>query len=360
MPEAVQNAFARRIFDVIELDAPPKAVNARVGGKQSPPGMPPGSAEGSVLWHGVELDDLSSLLVDYGTGDDQVVPLLLCPSSEADSVELRSLFAAHHNYAETVLVRTHQYSLSFGLTNFKLQGRTLPQLILSLCHRTKTPYMTLAAFYVLVSRVRRFSALRLLYHDQAGLDKVSWLQHDPYLYAWVRGYDRANGRWSDALAASALRDVRAVREAAKARAAEAKKTKAARAKAARAKVAQGKKAAPGKQAEAAKRQQLDASRPPKKARTQQPDAQPASVTGSALGLPPAGASVQTSTPPASSSARPPPKCTLCGQLGHTFRGCKRPRDDSAGAPAAPSRIGAAANHTSHGSASGERNGRTGN
>ena len=34
--------------------------------------------------------------------------------------------------------------------------------------------------------------------------------------------------------------------------------------------------------------------------------------------------------------RPPPKCTLCGQLGHTFRGCKRPRDDSAGAPAAPS------------------------
>ena len=118
--------------------------------------------------------------------------------------------------AEKVLVLTHQYSLSFAVTDFKLQGRTLPKLILSLCRRTKLPHMTLAAFYVLVSRVQRFDGLRLLGRDQRGLDKVRYLRHDAYLYAWERGYDGA-GHWNDDLAKAALRKIRDVREAARAR-----------------------------------------------------------------------------------------------------------------------------------------------
>ena len=46
----------------------------------------------------------------------------------------------------------HPYPISFALTDFKLQGKTLPKLILSVCRRTRLPWMTIKAFYVLVSR----------------------------------------------------------------------------------------------------------------------------------------------------------------------------------------------------------------
>eukprot|EP00966_Prymnesium_polylepis_P319841 7376263-Prymnesium_polylepis.1 len=62
VPAALAAAIACGGFCEIELDAPPYAVNVRVGGVQSPPGSAPGSAPGSVLWHGVELDDLSGLI----------------------------------------------------------------------------------------------------------------------------------------------------------------------------------------------------------------------------------------------------------------------------------------------------------
>lgn len=76
--------------------------------------------------------------------------------------------------------------------------------------------MDIKAFYVLVSRVRKFSALRVLQDDREGLNDVAAKQHDEYLHAWVHGYD-ARGRWQATLAAAALNHIRKVRRAEEAR-----------------------------------------------------------------------------------------------------------------------------------------------
>jgi hypothetical protein len=73
------------------------------------------------------------------------------------------------------------------------------------------PWMTLQAFYVLISRVTRMSGLRLLQHDQTGLENVLTLMPDKYLYAWEQGYD-TNGVWNKELAAVALRNIRSIRD----------------------------------------------------------------------------------------------------------------------------------------------------
>ena len=62
------------------------------------------------------------------------------------------------------------------------------------------PWMTLAAFYVLVSRVREAAGLRLLQDDNEGLNAVEELKGDEYLHAWECGYDE-DGCWDDARAA---------------------------------------------------------------------------------------------------------------------------------------------------------------
>lgn len=140
------------------------------------------------------------------------MPILL--SRNAEVADCYSVFAAQQGIAQKIHVHVHQYGLAFALTDFKLQGRTLPKLVLSVCRRTRLPWMTLAAFYVLVSRVRKLDGLRLLQRDAAGLEAVAALQPDEYLHAWERGYD-GDGQWDDARAADALRALRAKRDAAK-------------------------------------------------------------------------------------------------------------------------------------------------
>ena len=108
-------------------------------------------------------------------------------------------------------MKKHPYDLAFALTDYKLQGRTLPKLILSVCHRHRMPWMTLQSFYVLISRVTRMSGLRLLQHDETGLHNVLTLMPDKYLYSWERGYD-TNGMWNKELAATALRNIRRTRD----------------------------------------------------------------------------------------------------------------------------------------------------
>ena len=84
----------------------------------------------------------------------------------------------------------------------RLQGRTLPKLILSIGLRKKQPWNTLPFFYVCISRVRILESLRLLQRDEEALNKVKKLKHDDYLSTWERGYDK-DGRWGDELAESA-------------------------------------------------------------------------------------------------------------------------------------------------------------
>ena len=147
------------------------------------------------------MDDLQ------GTGEvsSQVIPLL--KSSTHDEADCYSVYAAQQGILRRVTVKRHQYDLAFALTDYKLQGRTLPKLILSVCKRHRMPWMTLQAFYVLVSRVPCMSGLRLLQFDQDGIDSVRKLMPNPFLYAWERGYDD-NGMWSDELAEIALRNLR--------------------------------------------------------------------------------------------------------------------------------------------------------
>jgi len=143
-----------------------------------------------------------------------------------------SAYAAQQGIAQKVGVKQHQYAIAFALTDFKLQGRTLPKLILSVCKRARLPWMTLASFYVLVSRVRELAGLRLLQRDEAGLSAVAQLQTDEYLHGWECGYD-ATGLWDDELAARAIRGLRSARDRAKKVAAEAKKAAAEAARAQR-------------------------------------------------------------------------------------------------------------------------------
>jgi hypothetical protein len=177
------------------------------------------------LWHGFELDDLSGL-IESVTPHAQVISLLLSSNVKKEGIALRGLVAAQNGLAEKVLVKRHAFLLAWALTDHKLQGRTLPELIMSIFKRTSPPWMELAAFYVLVSRVRSSDSLRLLQYDPKGLDDVKMLTHNEYLVAWERGYTQ-DGVWSDALAKAALEDVRRTRKEAKAARAEAKKKEAA-------------------------------------------------------------------------------------------------------------------------------------
>ena len=161
---------------------------------------------------GVELDDLSALIESVAGVDAQVIPLFASKNIK-EGVELRGSVAAQNGLPSKVKVMEHQYCLAFGLTDFKLQGRTLPKLVLSISLRKKPPWNTLASFYVFISRVRWASSLRLLQHDQEALDKVAKLKHDDYLRAWERGYD-GDGRWSDALATHAWKAHKVARQAA--------------------------------------------------------------------------------------------------------------------------------------------------
>ena len=193
-PTELLVALQRGGFTELELTEVPLSVNVRVGGTEEEP----------ELWHGVALDDLSSVITSVVEAK-QVVPLLVFPS--AKQVDLFSLFAAQNNIPKYIKVRQHAYQMAFALTDFKLQGRTIPKLILSLCNRTAAPHMTMTAFYVLISRVRTSDSLRLLQHHEDALEKIGKLKHAETLHAWEHGYDN-HGVWQDALAVAALVELR--------------------------------------------------------------------------------------------------------------------------------------------------------
>lgn len=258
------NADRRLLADAYEegfsehtLEAAPLAVNVVVGGTAASP----------RLWHEVPLDDLSGLIPARADGA-QVIPLLKTPKIEV--VNCYSVFTAQQGIAKDVRVKHHQYGLAFALTDFKLQGRTLPKLIISVCKRHRLPWMTLDAFYVLISRVKARAALRLLQHDRAGLEEVAAQMPNEYLHAWDNGYT-ADGEWSDERAAAALSNTRSARLREQQAAAAAKRA--------------AKKAAP-KQARARGKRPL------------QPVA------------------------PGETNARQPPTCRICLRRGHTARECQ--------------------------------------
>ena len=186
-----------RTNTMVTLAKPPRAVNIIVGGTPSKP----------IYWHEVPLEDLSGLIPnDYYDGQ-QVVPLF---TEGNDSEEdLNSLYAAHEGIAHRVSVKGHGYAIAFAMTDFKLQGRTLPKLLISICDRPRPPYMTLPAFYVLSSRVQSRQGLRLLQLDKKGLSGVSHLKPSETLHGWEHGYSKTTNTWEDGLATAAVHERRA-------------------------------------------------------------------------------------------------------------------------------------------------------
>jgi hypothetical protein len=146
--------------NMVTLESTPLAVNVVIGG----------TAAMSVLWHEVPLPDLTKLIpklyVPPGTEEssEQVISLLLSPHEE--KVDCYSVYAAQQGIPSKMGVKRHPYDLAFALTDYKLQGRTLPKLIISLCKRVRMPWMTLQSFYVLISRVESLKGLRILQYDR--------------------------------------------------------------------------------------------------------------------------------------------------------------------------------------------------
>ena len=178
VPSELGDALAEGGFRVVTLDRAPHSVNVRVGGG---------------LWPGIELGDLSQRIESMVEGE-QVVPILR--ASDLDEVKLRGFRAAEHDVA-WVFVKSHKYLPAFAMTDFKLQGRTLERLVVSLGDRPGgcSPPMQMNSLYVLISRVTSFGGLRLLEPlDPKGLAKLCGLSWSRDMYAWDNGYDD-RGMW---------------------------------------------------------------------------------------------------------------------------------------------------------------------
>ena len=193
VPAALSKALARGTYSEVVLAKPPLAINVKVSGG---------------LWHGVELPDLSGL-IESDSESALIVPIL--ESGAWEEVSLGGFAAAQHD-AMHLQVKQHGVMLGFALTDFKLQGRTLPRLLLSIPDTTLPPFLRMDGFYVLVSRVTSSNGLRLLQYSKKGLDRLKKLYWPGELGAWEQGYE--DGRWSDVRAAEALGTIAAAKRSA--------------------------------------------------------------------------------------------------------------------------------------------------
>jgi hypothetical protein len=200
-PPEVVAAEAMQEFVRIELAEPPYAVNFELT-------LPDGdSGEG-----------IESLL--DGDGDDESDPeetetkrrivIPIRTNNGTHDHHLISLYAAMAGMPKIIKIFAPWITLSFALTDFKLQGRTLDALILSIAPRPFPPHLDLRGFYVFISRVRLGCRLRVLFRpsdNDGGLNFLFKLQHVPELGVWDSGYDH-NGDWSLPLALAAAAEMR--------------------------------------------------------------------------------------------------------------------------------------------------------
>ena len=118
-------------------------------------------------------------------------------SKHKATYDTSSLWACMRAVPKTLSCNEHPITLAFAVTDFKLQGKTLDKLILSIAPRPFPPHLDLKAFYVMISRVRARSGLRLLHRPAkraGGLSYLQKLHHAPALKAWNTHYDAA-GDW---------------------------------------------------------------------------------------------------------------------------------------------------------------------
>ena len=98
---------------------------------------------------------------------------------------------------KTLRFHKHPVDSAFAVTDFKLQGKTLDELILSIAPRPFLPRLDLKGFYVMVSRVRARTRLRVLHkppRTKGAFDTLAKMRHTPELAAWNQSYNE-NGDW---------------------------------------------------------------------------------------------------------------------------------------------------------------------
>jgi hypothetical protein len=144
-------------------------------------------------WHGSKLPDLDGRLPPLASAledplqDDRDQLVALPYGGEPEKVTLRSTQALAQPRLE-VQASAFAYSVAFALTDFKLQGRTMSKLVLSLSPRDGVPQFTMQGVYVFLSRVCGFDGLRTIAatHDDVG--RLKKLCYNPCLVAWNEGY----------------------------------------------------------------------------------------------------------------------------------------------------------------------------
>ena len=121
-------------------------------------------------------------------------------SRHTEIYDTASLWACVKGVPKRLRCKNHPLSLAFAVTDFKLQGKTLDELILSIGPRPFPPHLDLKGFYVAVSRVRTRKRLRVLHRpsrQQGGLDHLYKLRHTKELATWNAGYNEC-GDWEPA------------------------------------------------------------------------------------------------------------------------------------------------------------------
>ena len=229
IPDALRRAYEDGGYHLVTLDEPPAAVNVRVGSTKTDP----------HFWHGVQLKDLSGRLVkmdllrDDESKAPQLVPLVRNATYKSTTaVKLRSELSANKAMPLEMRTKPFPYLLAFAITDYKLQSRTLPRLIVNLPQRRIPPYMKFDAWYVIFSRGTSYQSLRFLECDEEALEKLTALQHNEYYVAWNQGYNQteAGGEFDQTRCEPARRAYNEVLKRAKAAAKTAARREAAREK----------------------------------------------------------------------------------------------------------------------------------
>ena len=111
-----------------------------------------------------------------------------------EEARLYSVFAAENIGKDRITVKQHRYMLAFALTDFKLQGRTLNKLVISIPKGVGGKGQ-LQSFYVLVSRVRKLADLRLLQRDDIALNNlIQKAKHPEEIVVFEKAHDE-RGDW---------------------------------------------------------------------------------------------------------------------------------------------------------------------
>ena len=172
----------------------------------------------------VELTELSPVfagrLRPSSLLDDKLVVSIPMRSS-VDEFVPSSQYAAQHGIGVKVRVpgskakktlldiKQHMVELAFAVTDFKLQGKSVDRLVLSLAPRPPNtePTIKLDSLYVLASRVRTRQGLRVLMADTNHWAHLRALRHPPELEIWEKAYDPTTRKFSPQLASEAAMEV---------------------------------------------------------------------------------------------------------------------------------------------------------